>query len=478
MSFFGNFLTMFGAPRLSMKNRLGLSSGVGNADNPNDIITLDYWTAKNIYTGCDVGKRFVEALPDFCLGSDRTIKIENAPNEVIRRYAEIEKKYKIKEVILNYCYWVRVYGMGGIFVASSKENDDYQNLPANFYTQNADIGFKVVDPLNLAGTQMGNDPLKMDFMQFKKPMVQNQVVGNRRVLIGTNGFPIFLKYELAGMNFTGRSVFLNIINRIALWEQLFKSFGGIAAKAGAVLLKGGNNNFTGNGLDGLAQSVKDRTAELFKGINSNNVADIGDKEAELFNLSGASEISAIMEQVKTAFALAISDTPLSILFHKELSGGFSEGREDFRMIAISVNSYREKQINPAYDFVDSYLYKIAWSDDFIRDLQIKYKDWEFANMSPIQVRELWKQGFSYEWDNIFPPTPEEKTKEKDGILDRLVKLKELGGSAESIEQVLNNEEVFPNEVFINDLLSEDNPPTSLEDLLKSYENNDLGLENE
>lgn len=160
--------------------------------------------------------------------------------------------------------------------------------------------------------------------------------------------------------------------------------------------------------------------------------------AEFFNLNGATEIGAMIAEVKEALTMALNDTPIQILLDKDLSNGLSNGSEDMRSVIIKVNSFREEYLNPIYDFLDSYVFYKAWDNDFIKTIKAKYPDYQMLGEE--QIRQMWINAFEYKWKSIYPKTPDEETKEKDSVLDRALKAKDLGVSTEDLQEILNDSE--------------------------------------
>ena len=419
-----------------------------------------YQDCKNIYTSHSLGKRLVNSIVEFSLSTQRKIVIQDAPQEVVNRYNKTLKDYKIDKLVKKVACLNRVYGMSALYVSTSKKDDDYQNLKRSDVMDNQ-IYFKALDPYNFA-IDINQNALSPLFLEASNPRVQNTKVGGKRIFVNFNGDPIYLDFTQSALNFAGRSVYQNMYRFLRTWSLLFVALERIALKASSILItkEGGNNSSDSKSLE-----VAMRSAELVKQMEQGQVAFLLNGEhAEFFNLNGASEIGAMISELKMGLAIALDDTPASILLDKELSNGLSEGSEDMKAVIMKVNTFRSLYIDPIYEFLDSYLFYKAWDDAFIKDFLKKGSNTaSYEGLSLQEIRRIWIESFSYVWESVYPKTPDEETKEKNDVLDRLEKVKNLGADSQSIQEVLNSSKVFDMEITIKNESLLDNEDSFYED---------------
>lgn len=419
-----------------------------------------YQDCKNIYTSHALGKRLVNSIVEFSLSTPRKIVIQNAPQEVVDRYNKILKDYKIDKVVKKVACLNRVYGMSALYVSTSKKNDDYQNLKRSDVMDNQ-IYFKALDPYNFA-IDINQNALSPLFLEASNPRVQNHKVGGKRIFVNFNDDPIYLDFTESSLNFAGRSVYQNMFRFLRTWSLLFLALERIALKASSILItkEGGNSSSDSKSLE-----VAQRSAELVKQMEQGQVAFLLNGEhAEFFNLNGASEVGAMISELKMGLAIALDDTPATILLDKELSNGLSEGSEDMKAVIMKVNTFRSLYVDPIYEFIDSYLFYKAWDDAFIKDFLKKGSSPSlYEGLSLQEIRRTWIESFSYIWESVYPKTPDEETRAKEGVLDRLEKAKNLGADSQSIQEELNSSKVFETEMTIKNDSLLDNESSFYED---------------
>lgn len=400
---------------------------------------FSYEECKDLYSYWSLGKRIVESIIDFSLSVDREVAIKDAPEEVAERFKEAEVDMKVPQTIKNFLVLTRTYGASCLFVATKKPNDDLKNLQEDDYRY--DFKFKTLDPLNYRVT-ISQDPLSYDFKEPTHTAIGGRLVGKNRNLVLFNGDPLFIQYNKSNLNFGGRSVFANMGRLITTWNSLMQSLEAIAVKAGSIVIE---NTDVSLG-DPTSAEVANVSAMLFKQMKAGNVAMLNaGQTANFFNLTGATEISAMITEIKEALAMALNDTPTAVLLDKDLSNGLSNGSEDMRNVIIKVNTFRELYLKPVYEFIDSHLFFKAWNDDFINAMRSKA---DYNGLSNSEIRRKWINSFSYKWQSIYPKTPDEETKAKTESIDTIAKIKELGASSEDIQEAINNLDIFKNQITI------------------------------
>lgn len=401
---------------------------------------LSYNECKNIYDNWELGKRFVNALPNYAMSAERDISIGDAPFEVLQTFKDTCKKYKIDSVIKRCVKVARIYGMSGIFLASDKE--DYTNF-TDSDLQKYSIRLNVIDPLCMGSLDFSQDPLSMKYQRPLACKINGQAIGDRRFILCVNDMPLHIDFERSNYNFAGKSVFKNMKKLIILWNNLFSSLDRIALKASSIIITGDN----GGGLfSGLKLEATQRSLELIENLRNGASWLPKGAQAEFFNLNGAQEITNMIESILSAFCIAISDTPKSILLDEKMSSGLNEGEADLKSSIMAVDSFRNEVLNPLYIYLDAFMQKLAWNDAFIQDMILKYGEL-YHNMSKQEIRNKWIEDFTFSWENIQKPSPDELTKEKSAFIDNLLKLKDLGIDTHGLIEELNASKYF-NQEFI------------------------------
>lgn len=400
---------------------------------------LSYKHCKDIYDNWTLGKRFVNALPNYAMSSERTFKVGKAPPEVIEKFKETCLKYNIDCVIKKASKVARIYGLSALFVASDKES--YKNITLSDI-KNHNIRFNVLDPLSLTGLQFSQDPTSIYYQRATQMRINNKEVGDRRFCLCINDMPLHLDFEPSNFNFAGKSVFKNMGQLIELWNNLFISLDKIATKASSIVIIGGNS---GGLLSGKKINVTERSLEIIDQMKQGGVAFLTNgSNIEFFNLNGVTEIANMIDNVRNAFTMALSDTPISILLDKNLSNGLNEGDADFKATIMSVNAFRNEVLKPLYVFADAFLQQLAWGDKFCLEMKLKYPSL-YNGFSLQQIKEMWVSDFKFDWEDLYPPTPKEITDEKTAFLENLLRLRELGISSEDLIKEINESDFFKNE---------------------------------
>lgn len=405
---------------------------------------LDYKKCKELFTEWALGKRLVRSLPNFALSTQREIVIQDAPEEAVQEFKKVCTQHNIDSVVKNLTITNRIYGIAGLLVVTNQENDDFSALSSK-QIQECKLKFNILDPINQQVT-FSQDQTSFYFQKPAFPYVNGIKVSGKRMHICTNGEPLFVEFEKSALNFAGRSVFKNMGSLIALWENLIVALDRLSTKASSILIK--NQNAV---KDSASVEVAKRSALVMKSLRQGGVASLFQgQDVEFFNLSGASELSMLIDKVKEMIAIALEDTPLPLLMDKSLSNGLSEGSEDMKAVVMAVENFRKEYLNPAYEFIDSYLFHKAWNDTFINEVIKPRYGKEYADLPCWQIRNYWIENFKYEWNTIYPETPDERTKKEDGKMDRLLKAKELGADTESLQANLNDSGLFPNTITLKE----------------------------
>lgn len=403
---------------------------------------LTYEACKELYTNWALGKRLVKSLPNFALSTKREIIIQDAPSEAVEAFKKACEEHKIDRVVKRLSIINRIYGLAGLVVVTNNPTDDFKPLTSKDI-QDYKLKFNILDPINQNVT-FSQDSLSFYFQEPSFPYVNGRKVSGKRMYVCTNGEPLFIEFEASALNFAGRSVFKNMQELIDLWETLIVSVKRIAVKSSSILIT--NQNAI---KDPMGVETSKRAVWILEQLQEGGGALLNQgQNAEFFNLNGLQEVVGLIDKVKELIAIALEDTPLPLLMDKSLSNGLSEGSEDMKAVVMAVENFRSEYLSPIYQFLDSFMFHKAWSDSFINET-IKPKYGEYADLAPWQIRQYWIENFRFEWNSIYPETPDEKTKKEDGKMNRLLQLQTLGADTNSLQDNLNDANLFPNQVTLS-----------------------------
>lgn len=407
------------------------------------FLSISYMKCRYYYEKFSLGKRLVESLPKFALSNKRVIIMQDAPQEVVDQYEKVFREYKALQTIRDFCFYTRIYGMAGLFVATD-DNNNNENLTKGEVKKH-EIRFNVLDPKSIAGLNISQDPLSFNYQRIVGATINGRRVGSSRFFTAMNGTPIFLQFESSNFNFGGRSVFNNMEETIEAWQEVWYSLKKIAWKAGSVLIEGSGGSVT----SGASVEAKTKSVETLENMRSGVAFMPPNTSANMMQLSGIDGMVSILNELKAVLSMSLNDTPTAILLDRELSNGLSEGREDMNAVETAVNNYREEYLEPVFDFIDSYLFYKAWDDKFLDSLRVKYPS-KYSTIGNEQLREFFIQQFQYEWQSIRPETRKEKMENNKSVLEQLELAKNLGANLADIEKELNESEVFKNSMHLEE----------------------------
>ena len=411
---------------------------------------LSYEECKNIYRNATMGKRVVEGLVNFAMSAEREIDVQKAPPEAIQKFKETAKVLKQEEAIKQTIYNARIYGTGGLYVAmynEEEEKDDFTTKPTFEDAYKYKIRFNVLDPLNLSGSRVDNDPLSFHFLELVDIKVNTKTVPRKRISISHALEPLYLDNRTSLLPYTPPSVFYNMIDLLKEYDDAIKSIGDLLYKAGAIVYKYPAKSK----LNGVFVEAQERSQIILQQKQSGEVISISaDSSLEDFPISNLSGLIESINKLEDDITKALNDTPASILFDKSLSNGFSEGDKDKETEISIIESFRENKLTPLYNLTDYYVMLKAWDSAFIDDMRYKYS--EYQDKTDSEIFRSWADNFTYQYGNLFPE-PESITQDNNAKkLDNLLKVQQLGANIADIEEELNESEIFRNEMNL------DNPP--------------------
>ena len=414
-------------------------------DTQNQI--LPYKECKDIYRTTTLGKRIVEGLPNFAMSTQREIDIHKAPPEAIEKFKETAAEMKQDEAIKKTIYNARIYGTGGLYIAmydEEKEEDDFTTKPTFEDAYKYKIKFNILDPLNISGSRVDIDPLSFHFLEVVDIQVNSKTIPKKRIAISHALEPLYLDTRTSLIPYSPPSVFYNMVELLKQYDDAVKSIGDLLYKAGAIIYKYPvKSKLTGVTLDAITASgnilEQKRSGEVISISNDSTVEDF-----PIANLNGL--IDSI-NKLEDDITKALSDTPVSILFDRNLSNGFSEGDKDKETVISTIESFRENKLTPLYNLTDYYIMLKAWDRAFIDEMRYKYS--EYKDKTDNEIFRSWAENFKFKYGNLFPE-PESVIQDNNAKkLDNLLKAQQLGANPADLQEELNESEIFKNEMELN-----------------------------
>ena len=421
----------------SFFNSRGSELGYGNSEYSNDATLgtdeyLTYNECKDLFLHFPLGKRIVGSLVNFAMSAPRVISFEDLPQEVTSEYEKFLANFKINAIVRQTANYARIYGMSALYVAHRTipphEPLNYKDLNPN------DINFNVLDPLNLAGLQISQDPTSISYQKVEYVVVNGKQVHPTRICVIFNDMPLYLRWMPSVYSWGSPSVFENMRGLIKSWNRCLVSLERIATKAGSIVVKHRDNSV----MNSIAVKAARETLEQIRNMQNDGIASLEkDSDVEFFNLTGSDAVNAIVEQMNRIIMLALADTPSSILLDKNLAEGFSDGAEDMKAVLMATDAFREKMLTPIYLFLDFYMLRMCFRESQIAELKARYAD-DFAGLEIPSLKEKILQGFKVEYGNLYPQKENEKVQDLSSQIDMLSKLKDLGANTSDIEHIVNN----------------------------------------
>ena len=413
----------------------------------NDTQILPYKECKDIYRTTTLGKRIVEGLPNFAMSTQREIDIHKAPPEAIEKFTETASEMKQDEAIKKTIYNARIYGTGALYIAmynEEEDKDDFTTKPTFEDAYKYKIKFTVFDPLNISGARVDLDPLSFHFLEVVDIQVNSKKIPKKRIAISHALEPLYLDTRTSLIPYSPPSVFYNMVELLKQYDDAIKSIGDLLYKAGAIIYKyPAKTKLNGIILDAITASgnilEQKRSGEVISISNDSTVEDF-----PIANLNGL--IDSI-NKLEDDITKALSDTPVSILFDRNLSNGFSEGDKDKETVISTIESFRENKLTPLYNLTDYYIMLKAWDRAFIDEMRYKYS--EYKDKTDNEIFRSWAENFKFKYGNLFPE-PESVIQDNNAKkLDNLLKAKELGANPADLQEELNESEIFKNEMELN-----------------------------
>lgn len=406
---------------------------------------LTYLECRDIYRYWPLGKRIASALPNFAMSAQRKFLVRNAPREVNEKLSEVANELDLDEAVKKTAIYARIFGLASIFVATrNKKPSDhlsYKDIQANGLTLN------VLDPLSMGGSiQIDNDSLSPTFGEPIKIKIQGKGINPQRIKVVFNDIPLYYKFNPSSFSFSGPSIYQNMTLLIRAWNRGIIAMQRLATKAAAMV----KTTKDGPNVTGFGLRAAEYNLSLIRSIENDGIASIRNGDTlEFFNLTGVTEVDAIIQQMNTGLMMALSDTPSGILLDKNLSVGLNDGTEDMKAILMAVDNFRFHTLKPLYSFVDKFLCYKAFTGDFIMAMVEEYPDL-YRGKSATDVLTEWLQNYTFEWGELYPQNENEKADTESKLLDNLIKIQALGAESSSLGEALNQLGLFETDFVLKE----------------------------
>lgn len=414
-------------------------------DTQNQI--LPYKECKDIYRTTTLGKRIVEGLPNFAMSTQREIDIHKAPPEAVEKFKETAAEMRQDEAIKKTIYNARIYGTGALYIAmynEEEDKDDFTTKPTFEDAYKYKIKFNVFDPLNISGARVDLDPLSFHFLEVVDIQVNSKKIPKKRIAISHALEPLYLDTRTSLIPYSPPSVFYNMVELLKQYDDAVKSIGDLLYKAGAIIYKYPvKSKLTGVTLDAITAS-----GNILEQKRSGEVISISnDSVIEDFPIANLNGLIDSINKLEDDITKALSDTPVSILFDRNLSNGFSEGDKDKETVISTIESFRENKLTPLYNLTDYYIMLKAWDRAFIDEMRYKYS--EYKDKTDNEIFRSWVENFKFTYGNLFPEPDSVIQDNNAKKLDNLLKAQQLGANPADLQEELNESEIFKNEMELN-----------------------------
>lgn len=439
----------------------------------NSTYRLSYETCKNIYRTSALGKRIIEGLINYSLAVPREITVKDLPEDFKSNFTKTSNKLKQTEKIKETLYASRIYGTAGLFVNISNETDyalDY--IPNIMDENNYTITFTVLDPMNLANSQVNLNPLHPDFLTIDNVKIENRTF-NKKLLHICHPLPfLYLDDRTTLIPYAPPSVFYNMADLITDYDKAIQSLDALLYKAGVIIYSyNSGGKISGVKVDSIQASEQllqqKRAGSIIAVPTGNNIQD--------FPINNVIGIVEAINKLEDCITKALKDTPASILFDREMGRGFSTGEMDKQTEIQTVDTYRQNYIRPLYEATDYFIMLKAWNNEFLDEMKSKYP--ELAQYENARLFEKAREGYEFEFGNLYPEPEQIQLNNKAMKMDLLLKLAQLGCETSDLQQELNDKEIFDNEIELREPQMMPQQPQQGQDDKNNLSNNNKNKEN-
>lgn len=445
---------MFGFNKATMGGDVG--SGDATYNQRDELLgvyeNLSYLQCRDLFRFWALGRRLVEALPNFALSAGRDVTFgEYTTQELVDRFQKISEDLEIDKKIKYTTMNARIYGMSALFATTKTPSDT--DKPLDDILPN-DLVFNCLEPLSMRGTvQFDLNPLSPTFQEAINITIDGKKIHNKRIKILNNELPLYLQFNPSSFSFSGQSIFQNMTLLIRTYNRAMVSLQRAATKAGAIVRSTKDVSHA----SGLSFKAIEKNNEMIRLMENDGVASIANgEELTLFDINNIKEVGNIVEIVNNMFAMAVNDTPASILLDKNLSFGLNDGSEDMKSILMAVEHFRANMLKPLYNFVDDYVLRAAFNPQWLKGYIEKTSDngkMVFKGIN--EAYEKLRQNYSFKFKDLYPLTEVEQQEKTKRILENMLILRDLGANRADIESIINKIGMYGIDISLDNIYTEE-----------------------
>lgn len=382
-----------------------------------------YELCKTIYAYHPLGAKLADGPITMAQSQRRAIEVPVlGEDRIVRQFERTWDKVSGvggSVVVHNLMKTARIYGISAIAVG---ERDGDPSEPIDLAAlADADPYFNVLDPLNTAGSLVLNqDPNAPDFLKPTYIRVNGQKYHPSRVCVIFNEQPVYIEWTTSAFGFVGRSVYQRCLFPLKTYLQSMITDQMVTQKAGLLIAK---MEQPGSVIDNVMRAMFSWKRSHLKSGVTGQVLGIGVTEAvetlNMQNMEGATRFARdnMLKNIATA-----ANMPAAMVNNETLASGFGEGSEDAKQIARYID-YVRVEMQPAYNFMDRIVRRMAWTPQFYETLKKDYADYRSV---PFETAFLdWSDAFSATWPNLLVEPDSEKVKVDDVRFKSAVALGEI-----------------------------------------------------
>ena len=376
---------------------------------------LSYQTAKTLYLFHPIGQKMTDTPIKMAQSQKREITIPKSPETRVREAFEAQwERDGADKHIRNLGRLARMYGIASIaMLVDGLDTDKPVDMKKLW---KAAISFNSFDPLNTAGSLVLNqNPNAPDFQHITDIVVQGKTYHRSRTVVLMNSEPIFIGYTTSAFGYVGTSVYQRALFPLKSFIKTMIADDMVATKVGVIVA-----------FIKAAGSIANRAMQVFTGqkrdvvkeAETTNVISVGENDKiESLDLTNLNEpLKLARTHIVENIALA-ADMPAKLLNAETFAEGFGEGTEDAKHVAGYIDGIRI-WLAPAYAFFDNIIQYRAWNEDFYKDIQRDYPEFEKVPYTKFFYDCV--NSFKAQWPSLLTEPPSEKVKVDDVKLKAII----------------------------------------------------------
>ncbi len=375
-----------------------------------------YEICKAIYAFHPLGEKLASVPIKLAQSKPREISIPNAPEERVRRqFLDQWRTDNCDKHLLNLHRLKRIYGIASLaLLTKGKKPSD----PIDYDTLWKDtISFNVLDPLNTAGSLVGDlDPNSMSFLKTAGISVNGIPYHRSRSVVVLNEEPIYLEWTTSAFGYVGRSVYQRTLFPLKSFIQTMITDDLVAKKAGVLVAA---LKQPGSIIDNIMQTLFARKREVVQEAATGNVISIGTEERieslNLQNINGAMKESRknILDNIASGAGM-----PAILITSETFSSDFHEGTEDAKAVADYIKHEQDDML-VSYAWMDKIIQHRAWNPEFYQTIQNDFPK-EYGKVDYKTAFYQWRNSFSAIWPSLLTEPESEKVRVDEVRLKALI----------------------------------------------------------